>query len=248
MAGSATRPHPPAAHERLIFALDVANLPEALDWVSRLRGQVRVFKVGLELFLAGGWDAVHQIARAGGPVFLDLKLLDIPATVRSALRQISSHADALRMVTVHAASAVSLAEAGLDARLQVLAVPVLTSVSSADLHALGVRQDLALPDYVLLLARRAMGLGCHGVITSPHEARVVRQALGPACLIVTPGVRPTWAVLPGDDQQRAATPAQAIAAGADHLVVGRPIRDAADPVDAARRIQEEIAQALEGCR
>lgn len=229
---------------RLIFALDVSSPDEALDWVRRLSPTVRFYKVGLELFLAGGWDVVHRVRDLGGNLFLDLKLLDIPQTIARALRVVSAHVDGPLLLTVHGFNAplTPAVKAELDPRLKLLAVTVLTSQSEADLRAMGV--SLSVQDHALRLAERARAAGFDGVIASGREAAVLRQRLGPDFLIVTPGIRPVEATVRGDDQARTMTPAAAIRAGADYLVVGRPIRDAADPLAAAQAIQAEIAAAL----
>lgn len=229
---------------RLIFALDVSSPDEALDWVRRLSPTVRFYKVGLELFLASGWDVVRRVRELGGNLFLDLKLLDIPQTIARALRVVSAHVDGPLLLTVHGFNAplTPAVKAELDPRLKLLAVTVLTSQSETDLQAMGV--SLSVQDYALQLAERARAAGFDGVIASGREAAVLRQRLGPDFLIVTPGIRPAEAAVRGDDQARTMTPAAAIRAGADYLVVGRPIRDAADPLAAAQAIQAEIVAAL----
>ena len=232
------------ADERLIFALDVSSPEEALGWVRRLSPVVKFYKVGWELFLAGGWDVVHRVRDLGGNLFLDLKLLDIPQTVARALRVVNAHVDRPMLLTLHGfiASVDPALKAALDPRLKLLAVTVLTSQSEADLRALGIAQSVQ--DYALHIAGRARSSGFDGVIASGQEARALRQRLGPDFLIVTPGIRPSGPAVRQDDQARAVTPAEAIRAGADYLVVGRPIRDAGDPLAAAGAIQAEIAAAL----
>ena len=221
--------------DRLIFPLDVDSLERALPWVERLRGSVGVFKVGLELFSAVGPEAVRAIrAASGADVFLDVKLHDIPATVEGAARALREVAPAL--LTVHASGGKAMLEAAVRAagpEIVVLAVTRLTS-----LHAS--------VDEVCELARVAREAGCGGVVCSGAEAAAVRQAVGPGLRIVCPGVRPAGSD-PGD-QARVVTPGQAIAAGADYVVCGRPIRDAADPVAAAHAVADEIARALEARR
>jgi orotidine-5'-phosphate decarboxylase len=217
--------------DRLIFPLDVDSLELALPWVERLHGCVGVFKVGLELFSAAGPEAVRAVSRASGAgVFLDLKLHDIPATVERAARALRTVAPA--MLTVHGAGGKAMLEAAVRAagpNVLVLGVTRLTS-----LHAS--------VDEICELARLAREAGCAGVVCSGAEAAAVRQAVGPGLRIVCPGVRPSGSD-PGD-QARVVTPEAAIAAGADYVVCGRPIRDAADPVAAARAIADEIARAL----
>jgi orotidine-5'-phosphate decarboxylase len=230
--------------ERLIFALDVSSPDDALAWVKRLSPTVKFYKVGWELFLAGGWDIVHRVRDLGGNVFLDLKLLDIPQTVTRALRIIESHVDRPMLLTLHGFNNAFDAKfkASLDPRLKLLAVTVLTSQSQADLKAMGI--GLPVQEYALQIAERARASGFDGVIASGQEAEALRKRLGPDFLVVTPGIRPAGPAVQKDDQARTATPAEAIRSGADYLVVGRPIRDAADPIAVATSIQSEIAAAL----
>ena len=234
------------AQDRLIFALDLPSPEDALRLAERLRPQVQLFKVGLEAYLAGGNDLVRRIGALGARVFLDLKLLDIPATVSKALRVIDSQHANVVFATIHVLNNAvpDLVRKAALTRLKVLAVTALTSKDESDLRGEGIPQSMA--EYVTALAERALSLGVHGVISSAWEARALRERFGPSLLIVTPGIRPAWAEVSGDDQKRAATPAEAIRGGADYLVVGRPIRDAKDPLDAARRVQEEIREALGG--
>jgi orotidine-5'-phosphate decarboxylase len=228
----------------LIFALDVATPAEAKEWVNRLHGAVHHYKVGLELFLAGGWDIVSWVAEASGPVFLDVKLLDIPATVIKALKVIATHADAVWLANVHVFNNMALQSrrSQLDPRLKVIVVPALTSMNEDDLRSSGVQTSLK--DYMVSQSQRAFDLGYDGVVASGQEAEALRKKFGPDFLLICPGVRPHWAAVPGDDQIRIMTPAEAIRAGADYLVVGRPIRENADPIGAARKVQDEIAAAL----
>jgi orotidine-5'-phosphate decarboxylase len=210
----------------ILFALDVPDLTSALAWVERLRGAVGGFKVGLELFSAVGPHAVREIAaRNAGPMLLDVKLHDIPNTVAGAARSLRGlGATAL---TVHAQGGKAMLEAAIEAAgpdLKVLAVTRLTSVNASRAEVVDAAG----------LAREA---GCAGVVCSGLEVRDVRAVLGPGAWIVVPGVR-TEAHSSGD-QVRIATPAEAIAAGASALVVGRPIREAKDPVAAARAITDE---------
>jgi len=221
--------------DRLIFPLDVESLALALPWVERLRGCVGVFKVGLELFSAAGPEAVRAIrAASGANVFLDAKLHDIPATVEGAARALRSLAPA--MLTVHASGGKAMLEGAVrasDPSTLVLAITRLTSLSAS-------------VDEVCELARVAREAGCGGVVCSGAEAAAVRSAVGPSLVIVCPGVRPAGGD-PGD-QARVVTPEAAIAAGADYVVCGRPIRDAADPVAAAHAIADELARAREALR
>jgi orotidine-5'-phosphate decarboxylase len=224
--------------ERLIFAVDVPTRDRALELVDRLAGHVGCFKLGLELFVAAGPELVREVS-ARAPVFLDLKLHDIPATVGRA----AAVAGGLgaRYLTVHVDEGGRALAAAVQAAPEtgILGVTVLTSVSEEELRSSGY--DLGLAE----LARRRAGLarqqGCRGIICSGREAAELRQVVGPQLLIVTPGIRPrdTEAA----DQRRIVTPAAAIRQGADLIVVGRPIRDAADPVAAADGIVEELSAA-----
>lgn len=229
-----------AARDRIVFPLDVPDLDDARRWIARLRGEVGVFKVGLELFTALGPDAVRAVHDAGAECFLDLKLHDIPATMAGATA--SAVRLGVRYLTVHASAgpaalrAVAAAAAGSSTTL--LAVTVLTSLDQGELDAVGTLGSPA--DAAARLAAVARDAGVRGLVCSPHEARALRGVLGEG-VIVVPGVRPAGA--DAGDQRRVATPAQAVAEGADLLVIGRPIRSAPDPVAAARAIADEIAAA-----
>lgn len=217
------------ARDQLIFALDVPTLDEALGWVERLRGHVGLFKVGLELFSAAGPEAARAVARASGAgVFLDLKLYDIPMTVERAVRAVR-RSGGVGMLTVHVAGGRAMLEGAVRAAGGEIALLGVTRVTSLP----------AEPAEVVRLAREARDAGCAGVVCSGLEVAAVRAATGPALRIVCPGVRMPDA--PPDDQARTLTPAEALAAGADYLVVGRPIRDAADPVRAADEIASSLA-------
>lgn len=226
----------PSPHERLIVALDVPTLEEAESLARQLIGAVGWFKVGLELFAAHGPEAVRAI-RAHGPVFLDVKLHDIPTTVERAAARIAELG--VGLVTVHAgggAEMVAAAVRGLGGHGEVLAVTVLTSTSDTELAALGAEPAAF---QVPRLARLATGAGAPGLVCAPRDLTAVREAVGPAVRLVTPGVRPAGAGT--DDHARAATPAAAVADGADLLVIGRPITRAEDPVSAAEAIAASIA-------
>ncbi len=222
----------------LIVALDTADPSQAAAWAGRLASQAGLFKLGLEFFIANGPDGVR---RFGQPVFLDLKLHDIPATVAGAVRAALPLAP--RLLTVHAtggaamvAAARHAAEAAGEARPQVLAVTVLTSLDDQALAATGIAGRPA--DQVLRLAGLALAAGADGLVCSPHEVALLRSAFGEAPLLVVPGIRPRGAEV--QDQARTMTPAEAIAAGADWIVVGRPITAAADPAAAAAAIRREM--------
>jgi orotidine-5'-phosphate decarboxylase len=221
--------------DRIVVALDVPTLGEATDLATALAGEVGWLKVGLELFAAEGPAAVRAIA-AHAPVFLDLKLHDIPATVERAAGRIASLGAAL--LTVHASGGpemVAAAVRGLGDGGQVLAVTVLTSMSDDDLAAAG---QSAAAVQVPALARMAVEAGAPGLVCAAPDLAAVRDAVGPTVRLVTPGIRPSGAAV--DDQVRVATPASAVADGADLLVVGRPITRADDPVAAARAIAADL--------
>ena len=233
--------------DRLIFPLDVPDLESARRLVQMLRDHVGFFKIGLELFFREGPAGVNEVkALTGGRtgIFLDLKLHDIPNTVRGAMAAVQ--AMEVDLVTVHAGEGLAMLQAAKEAagKTKVLAVTVLTSLNLAEGQQLGLAPEYTRPQaLVLLRARHAQEAGCDGLVCSGHEAAALRQAVGPEMLIVTPGIRPAWSLTKGDDQERVMTPAQAIQSGADFLVVGRPIRQAPDPARAAAKVVEEIASA-----
>jgi len=218
---------------RICAALDVPDLAAAERLASRLAGHVGLFKVGLELFVAHGGAAVDAVRKFGAPIFLDLKLHDIPQTVEGAARGVA--ALGVEYLTVHASGGPEMIRAARRAlpRTRLLAVTALTSLGPKDLEAIGLARDA-----VSRLARLAIAAGADGVVCSPQEVAALRAELGPAPLLVVPGIRPTGAA--SGDQRRTGTPAEAIRAGASILVVGRPLRDAADPAAAADAIAREI--------
>lgn len=227
------------ARDRLIFALDVPHGDQALALVDELAPYVGCFKVGLELFVAEGPELVREVS-GRAPVFLDLKLHDIPATVAGAARAASRLG--ARYLTVHADLGARALAAAVEAapETRILAITVLTSVAAVDLVASGISGTLQ--ELVLHRARQAAEVGCAGLVCSGAEAAAVRAAQ-PSLEIITPGVRPQGAAV--GDQARVVTPAGAIGAGASALVIGRPLRDAKDRPAAALAILEEIAAALE---
>jgi orotidine-5'-phosphate decarboxylase len=228
------------ARERLIFALDVADASQARALVERLGDAVQFYKIGLELFMAGGYfELIDWLTARHKQVFVDLKFFDIPATVAGAVRRLSGRG--VRFATVHGNQAIMEAAVSAAGELGILAVTVLTSLDRGDLDDLGFACEVS--QLVLSRARRALAAGCAGVVSSGMEARAIRAELGPRLLIVSPGIRPVDN-RPEDDQKRILTVAQAFQAGADYVVVGRPIRDAADPRAAAEAIQASIAQAV----
>jgi orotidine-5'-phosphate decarboxylase len=225
------------ASERICVPLDFPTLGEAERFARLLAPHVGMLKVGLELFTAEGPPAVRAAAALGRPVFLDLKLHDIPNTVEGAAR--SAAATGARLLTVHAAGGAAMIRAavrGAGSGVRILAVTVLTSLDAAALGEVG----LAGPpqEAVVRLAKLAVAAGAGGLVCSPQEVRAVRAAVGPGPLLVVPGIRPAGASV--GDQARVATPAAAVADGADVIVVGRPLREAADPVAAAQRIAAEL--------
>ncbi len=238
MAAATTPARSIANRERLIFALDVPELEAAKSLVTRLRDSVVFYKIGLELATSRHYfELLDWLLERDKKVFADLKLLDIPATVAAAVRQLAR--SGATFLTVHAdRGAVEAAAGAKGADLKVLAVTVLTSIAPADLAEMGI--TLGVEELVLKRARQAVAAGCDGVIASGLEAGALRTAFGPEPLIVTPGIRPADGART-DDQRRVVTPTLALRAGADHIVVGRPIRDAVDPYMAATAIQEEIA-------
>ncbi|MDH5491466.1 MAG: orotidine-5'-phosphate decarboxylase [Myxococcales bacterium] len=227
-----------AARPRLVFPLDVPSLEEASEWMGRLRAQVGCFKVGLQLFTAAGPAAVRAVHQAGSECFLDLKLHDIPATMAHAAEAAAGLG--VRLLTVHTAAGPRALEACARAvegtETSLLGVTVLTSMDAAELSAIGAMD--APEALVLRRAHVATQAGLRGLVCSAHECAAIREALGSAPELVVPGIRPEGS--PGDDQRRAATPAEAIRLGADRLVVGRPIRQAADPVAAAVSVLRQI--------
>jgi len=233
---------PLAPRRRLIVALDAPGLQEAESLLDRLAGVVEWFKVGSQLFTAAGPAAVELVLKRGGRVFLDLKYHDIPQVVGGAVREATRLG--VGLLTVHASGGTAMlraaAQAGADggpARPRVLAVTILTSLDRAILQR-ELQAPVSVAGQVVHLAGLARAAGCDGVVAAPPEARSLRLTLGPEALIVTPGVRPAGA--DAGDQRRIATPAAAIRAGADYLVVGRPITGAPDPAAAAAAILREL--------
>jgi len=225
--------------ERLIVALDVPNAKAAQDLMGRIGDSAVFYKVGLQLFTAEGPGFVAELARSGRKVFLDLKLHDIPNTVAHAVQSVRGLGAS--MLTVHASGGAEMLKAAVEAagpQLGVLAVTVLTSLNDQRLREIGVAGRTT--DQVLLLAALAQTTGCRGVVASPQEVSQLRQALGNGLAIVSPGIRPSGA--DKNDQQRIATPREAIRAGASHLVVGRPISDANDPAQAVEAILAEMIE------
>jgi orotidine-5'-phosphate decarboxylase len=232
------------AKDRLIVALDVPSAAQARQVVQTLGDTVSFFKIGKQLFTAEGPQLVRELVSSGRKVFLDLKFHDIPNTVAEAVR--SAARLGVSMLNVHASGGSKMLKAAVEAAAQsetkplVLAVTVLTSLSDHDLQEIGVSGGSL--SQVMRLAALARNAGCGGVVASAREAHELRREMGAGFAIVTPGVRPSGAAL--GDQSRVLTPTDAIAAGADYLVVGRPILQASDPVAAANEILAEMEEAL----
>ena len=227
--------------ERIIFALDFADPEIAGDWVRKLDGHIKFFKVGLQLFLAGGWPVVDDIINRGNKVMLDLKFFDIPETVHLAVQQVRNRG--VTFATIHGNRPIIEAAVAEKKDMKVLAVTVLTSFDESDMVEMGFTGSVR--DLVLIRSRKAMELGCDGVVSSALEAEPLRNELGSNFLVVTPGIRPGLnRDVEKDDQKRVATAQQAIINGADHVVIGRPISTSPDPLSTVQTIQEEIAQAI----
>jgi orotidine-5'-phosphate decarboxylase len=232
------------AKDHLIVALDVATAEAALALADRLKGQCSWFKVGLELYIAAGPPIVEKLVNRGHSIFLDLKLHDIPNTVAAAVRSTASLG--VRMLTIHAAGGPAMLTAAREAITpmanppRLLAVTMLTSMDQAQVAAIGLPRSVQ--EQVVLLAKMGLDAGIHGFVCSPQEVAALRALTGPSGVLVTPGIRPAGA--DKGDQQRIATPAQAMRQGANYLVVGRPITQAVDPARAAEAILKEISTAL----
>ena len=223
--------------ERLIFALDVADASAARLLVERLGDAVQFYKIGLELFMAGEYfSLLDWLVAQQKKVFVDLKFFDVPATVAAAVRQLRNRG--VTFTTVHGNQSIMEAAAEAKGDVKVLGVTVLTSLDRGDLDDLGFNCDVQ--QLVLSRARRALEAGCDGVVSSGLEAQLLRQYIDSRLLVITPGIRPVDN-RPSDDQKRVVSVEQALQYGADYIVVGRPIRDAADPKAAAERVQEQIA-------
>ena len=230
--------------ERLIFALDVPDAAQGRKYVELLKDHVGYFKIGLQLFIAEG-PAIIQKLFPDNPhqVFLDLKLHDVPVTMKGGAASADKHG--VHFLTVHGEEgeeSLKTMLTGIAGTTEVLCVTVLTSVSEEMLRSMGATMSVS--DLVLMRAETARRAGCHGVVCSGLEAERVRAACGDNFHVVTPGIRPAWEGMQVHDQKRVVTPEIAIKSGASHMVVGRPIRDAENPADAARKIVDEIDKAL----
>lgn len=222
----------------IIVALDVDSAVEARVLVARIGPHVDFYKIGMELYAAAGMEFVHELLSGGKRVFLDMKFYDIGETVKRAVAQVAR--TGVSFLTVHGSSAVMRAavEGRGDSPLKLLAVTVLTSYDRQDLSELGYPCEVT--DLVALRVKHAMAAGIDGLVASPLEAASIRATVGPDAILVTPGVRSAGAAV--GDQKRVATPAEALAAGASYIVVGRQITRASDPAAAARQLLDEIAE------
>src|SRR5258707_15120369 len=227
-----------APRDRLIVALDLPNVAAAEAMIARLGNSVTFYKIGYQLAYAGGLPLVRQLADAGKKVFIDLKLHDIGNTVARGVESVARLGATFLTVHAYPQTMKAAVDACAGSGLKILAVTVLTSYDDGDLHAAGYR--LGVSDLVEARARQAQALGVDGLVCSPEEAAALRNIVGRQVHLVTPGIRPQGSSV--GDQKRVMTPGRAIAAGADYLVVGRPVREAADPRAAADAIQAEIAQ------
>ncbi len=228
--------------ERIIFALDVESPQVAKEWVLRLESHIKFYKVGLQLFLAGWFPIVEWIASRNHKVMVDLKFFDVPETVKLAMVQLRGRG--ITFATVHGNDPILRAAAAAKDEVKLLAVTVLTSFGQEDMEEIfGGPVNVA--DLVYRRARRALALGCDGVVSSGLEVPRLRRELGDRFLVVTPGIRPgSNREVDLDDQKRIVTAGRAIANGADHIVVGRPISTASDPLRAVEAMQKEIVESL----
>jgi orotidine-5'-phosphate decarboxylase len=228
-------------NERIIFALDVGSKEEAEKWVDLLGDHINFYKVGLQLFMAGWFPVIDMITERGHKVMVDLKLFDVPETVKLALRQLKDRN--ITFTTVHGNDPILRAAVGERNGVKILAVTVLTSFGEEDMREMGLSGTIE--DLVLVRAKRALSLGCDGIVSSGLEAPRLREALGDNFLIVTPGIRPGKNIeIPEDDQKRIVTAQDAIINGADYVVVGRPISKAKDPIAIVESMQSEIRKGL----
>ena len=233
---------PIPVRERLIFALDVPDAEAARRTVNLLGDAVQFYKLGLELFMSGEYfGLLDWLVAQDKKIFVDLKFFDVPATVAAAVRQLQNRG--VTFATVHGNQSIMQAAGEAKGDVKILAVTVLTSLDRGDLDDLGF--DCKIEQLVLSRARRALEAGCDGVISSGLEVKMLRQFIDQRLLVVTPGIRPVEN-RPTDDQKRVVSVQQAFEYGADYIVVGRPIRDAADPRAAAEMVQGQIAGVLGG--
>ncbi|MCD4777724.1 MAG: orotidine-5'-phosphate decarboxylase [Desulfobacterales bacterium] len=233
-----------AAKDYIVFSLDVPSLKEAKQYIALLSEYVGMFKVGLELFISSGPEIIKIIKTSGkAKIFLDLKLHDIPATVSRAMASIADLG--VDFATVHCGENKEMLEAavaGSAGKVSVVGVTVLTSVSGEDIDAAGFRSEFSsdISRLVMNRAKMAKDAGCSGIVCSGLEVKMIKKNFGRGFVALTPGIRPSWEGMNKDDQRRITTPAQAIENGSDYLIIGRPIRDAKNPKEAAIYIAGEI--------
>jgi len=231
----------------IVFPLDFASVKEAKEYVKLLDGNVGMFKIGLELFIDQGpsvIQVVKEMSRA--KIFLDLKLHDISATILRAMGRVANLG--VDLVTVHCSSSKNMLEKAVQGGLGktgILGVTLLTDNDVDTIKASGFKDKFANDPNLLVMhrAKMAYDAGCKGVVCSGREVMQIKKGFGKSFLAVTPGIRPEWSLLENDDQKRVTTPARAVTLGSDLIVIGRPIRDANDPVKAARKVIKEIEQA-----
>jgi len=232
----------------IIFPLDVPSVKEAKPYISILSNHIGMFKIGLELFIRSGCETLSVIKNSGDAgIFLDLKLHDIPVTVLRAMKNIAEMG--VTFTTVHCGESQKMLEAaveGSSGKTGVLGVTVLTSVSVEDIKDAGFKDEFSSDMSKLVMKRAGMAkaAGCAGVVCSGLEVQMIKKYMGKEFVTVTPGIRPLWDEIKKDDQNRITTPAMAVKNGSDYLVIGRPVRDAKDPKDAAIRIADEIEKVL----
>lgn len=227
--------------ERIIFALDFESVESAKEWVKRLESRIKFYKVGLQLFLAGWWHIIEWIQERGNKVMVDLKFFDIPETVQLAVRQVKNRG--VTFATVHGNDPILEAAVAEKGDLKILAVTVLTSFGENDMREMGLQGTVE--DLVLIRAKRALQLRCDGIVSSGLEVQRMRGELGDNFIVVTPGIRPgTNREISQDDQVRIVTAQDAVINGADHVVVGRPISRAKDPLAVVDSMRSEIRRAL----
>ena len=237
-----------AAKDYIVFPLDVPSFDEAMSYVKRLKNHVGLFKVGLELFISEGPLILKAIRETGGAgIFLDLKLHDIPATVKRAFLAASRYGP--EYVSIHCDEGDNIFRSVAEnnpGNTRILAITLLTSLNQKNLEQLGFAPKYVrdLSQLVVLKARMAKEAGCHGIVCSGREVARIKSEVRGGLIVMTPGIRPEWAEVGQDDQKRTVTPRSAIRDGADFLVIGRPIRDAKDPQDAAKRVAEEIERVI----
>lgn len=223
------------ARDRLVVAVDASSRDDVLRTVDRLRGVAGVFKIGLQAFIANGPSIVRDVVATGEKVFVDLKIHDIPNTAKHAVEEVAALGASI--ATVHASGGPAMMRACANGGLLVLGVTVLTSLDEGELQSIGMTGSPL--ESAVRLARIAQESGLGGVVASPLEIRSIREACGERFVILTPGIRPAGS--DAGDQRRTMTPREAVAAGADYIVVGRPITSAADARSAAQRIVEEMS-------